>query len=42
MVRKQRNAAVVGSTKSSIEVLLAEKVDSLGEQGDIVRVNDCD
>jgi len=38
MVRKQRSTAVIGSTKSSIEVLLAEKVDSLGEQGDIVRV----
>ena len=38
MVRKQRNTSVVGSSKSSIEVLLAEKVDSLGDQGDIVRV----
>lgn len=38
MVRKQRSTSVVGSSKSSIEVLLAENVDNLGEQGDIVRV----
>ncbi len=38
MVRKQRSTSVVGSSKSSVDVLLAEKVDSLGEQGDIVRV----
>jgi large subunit ribosomal protein L9 len=30
--------AVAGTTKSSVDVLLAEKVDTLGDQGDIVRV----
>lgn len=38
MVRKRRSTSVIGSSKSSVDVLLAEKVDSLGEQGDIVRV----
>lgn len=38
MVRKMRSKAVVGSTNTSVEVLLAERVESLGEQGDIVRV----
>ncbi len=38
MVRKQRSTSVIGSSKSSVDVLLAEKVDHLGEQGDIVRV----
>jgi large subunit ribosomal protein L9 len=30
--------AVAGTTKSSVDVLLAEKVTALGDQGDIVRV----
>ena len=38
MVRKQRGMAVVGSSKASVDVLLAEKVDKLGDQGEIVRV----
>lgn len=38
MVRKRRSTSVIGSSKSSVDVLLAEKVDCLGEQGDIVRV----
>jgi large subunit ribosomal protein L9 len=38
MVRKVRNRNVTGSSRSSVEVLLAEHVDQLGEQGDIVRV----
>ena len=38
MVRKKRTAGVAGSTRTSVEVLLAEKVQALGEQGDIVRV----
>ncbi|QDT98925.1 50S ribosomal protein L9 [Gimesia aquarii] len=38
MVRKRRSTSVIGSSKSSVDVLLAEKVDHLGDQGDIVRV----
>ncbi len=38
MVHKPRRNGVAGSTKSSVEVLLAENVQSLGQQGDIVRV----
>src|SRR4051812_22544311 len=38
MVMKGKRAGVAGSTRASIEVLLAEDVKSLGEQGDIVRV----
>ncbi len=35
---KRKTAAVSGSTNSSIDVLLAEDVASLGNQGEIVRV----
>jgi large subunit ribosomal protein L9 len=38
MPRTGNRSGVSGSSKTSVEVLLAEKVDSLGEQGDIVRV----
>ena len=38
MVRRVKGKAVTGSTNSQVEVLLAEKVTHLGEQGDIVRV----
>lgn len=38
MVHKPVRKGVAGSTKSSVEVLLAEDVESLGVQGDIVRV----
>ena len=38
MVRRTRGKQVTGSSNSSVEVLLAENVDNLGEQGDIVRV----
>lgn len=38
MGRKQHNQGVGGSTNSSVEVLLAENVETLGKQGDIVRV----
>lgn len=38
MVRKMRTKAVTGSSNTNVEVLLAERVESLGEQGDIVRV----
>jgi large subunit ribosomal protein L9 len=40
MVRRRsaNRQAVTGSTNTSVEVLLAEKVAQLGEQGDIVRV----
>lgn len=38
MGRKQATAAVTGTTRSSIAVLLAEDVSQLGKQGDIVRV----
>ncbi|QDU11564.1 50S ribosomal protein L9 [Gimesia aquarii] len=38
MVRKRRSTSVIGSSKSSVDVLLAEKVNHLGDQGDIVRV----
>jgi large subunit ribosomal protein L9 len=38
MVHKPVRKGVGGSTRSSVEVLLAENVDSLGTQGDIVRV----
>ena len=38
MGRKQRTAGVTGSTRTSVEVLLAENVQTLGQQGDIVRV----
>lgn len=36
--KKRNPRAVGGSTNTSVEVLLAENVKSLGEQGDIVRV----
>lgn len=38
MVRKMRRKAVTGSSSSAVEVLLAENVEHLGEQGEIVRV----
>ena len=38
MVRKRKTGVVAGSTRTSVDVLLAEDVDSLGKQGDIVRV----
>lgn len=38
MVRKRHESAVVGTTRTSVEVLLAEDVKPLGKQGDIVRV----
>lgn len=39
MRRRQRNPqAVTGTTRSSVEVLLAEDVEALGDQGEIVRV----
>ena len=38
MVRRIKGKAVTGSTNSQVEVLLAEKVTHLGDQGDIVRV----
>ena len=38
MVRKNKQFRVAGSTRTSVELLLAEDVPSLGEQGDIVRV----
>ena len=38
MSRKSQRSAVSGSTKTSVEVLLAEDVAPLGTQGDIVRV----
>lgn len=36
--RKARNNTVTGSTNSSLEVLLAEDLPTLGKQGEIVRV----
>ena len=38
MVMRGRTVGVAGSSKKSVEVLLAESVPELGEQGDIVRV----
>jgi len=38
MVRRVKGKAVTGSTNSQVEVLLAEKVAHLGDQGEIVRV----
>lgn len=38
MRRNKTRVGVSGSTGTSVEVLLAEKVATLGEQGDIVRV----
>ena len=38
MVRRTKGRAVTGSTNSQVEVLLAEKVAHLGDQGEIVRV----
>ena len=39
VMRTKKNApGVAGSTNSSVEVLLAEDVSNLGQQGDIVRV----
>ena len=38
MPRKLRTKNVSGSTNSSVEILLAEQVVNLGDQGDIVRV----
>lgn len=38
MVRRVKGKAVTGSTNSQVEVLLAEKVPHLGDQGEIVRV----
>ncbi len=38
MGRKNKRSGVGGSTKTSVDVLLAENVDTLGKQGDIVRV----
>lgn len=38
MARRRSGAAVVGTTRSPVEVLLAEDVAHLGERGEIVRV----
>lgn len=38
MVRRGNTAGVGGSTRTSVELLLAEDVDALGKQGEIVRV----
>ena len=38
MVRRVKGKAVTGSTNSQVEVMLAEKVAHLGDQGEIVRV----
>ena len=38
MPRKRNSVGVSGTTKTSVELLLAEDVKHLGEQGDIVRV----
>jgi large subunit ribosomal protein L9 len=38
MGRRKSQVSVAGSTRSSVDVLLAEKVPTLGDQGDIVRV----
>ena len=38
MGRNHRTKGVAGSTNTSVEVLLAENVNALGKQGDIVRV----
>lgn len=38
MARSLKTSGVTGTSKSSIEVLLAENVPALGEQGEIVRV----
>ena len=38
MPRKRDSVGVSGTTKTSVELLLAEDVKHLGEQGDIVRV----
>jgi large subunit ribosomal protein L9 len=38
MSRKSNTIAVTGTTRTSVEVLLAENVQGLGKQGDIIRV----
>lgn len=38
MARRRPGAAVIGTTRSPVEVLLAEKIPTLGDRGDIVRV----
>lgn len=38
MARKRHTTAVAGTTRSAVEVLLAEDVNPLGQRGDIVRV----
>ncbi|MFQ5734786.1 MAG: 50S ribosomal protein L9, partial [Planctomycetaceae bacterium] len=38
MSKRKRTAGVAGTTRTSVEVLLAARVDKLGDQGDIVRV----
>lgn len=38
MARKRHTTAAVGTTRSAVEVLLAEDVNPLGKQGEIVRV----
>ena len=38
MTRKQSPDTVAGSSRTSVDVLLAEDIDTLGKQGDIVRV----
>ena len=38
MPRKRQTRGVAGSTRTTVEILLAEDVSSLGKQGDIVRV----
>jgi large subunit ribosomal protein L9 len=38
MAKKRNRVGVGGSSKTSVDVLLAENVESLGKQGDIVRV----
>ena len=38
MARKPKTTTVTGTTRTSVNVLLAENVKPLGEQGEIVRV----
>lgn len=38
MTKRTKTPGVTGTTRSSVEVLLAENVEQLGQQGDIVRV----
>ena len=38
MSRRVKTAGVTGTTRTSVEILLAENVQGLGKQGDIIRV----